>query len=102
MENPWDPWVPMGPHGFPWVPMGPHGTPWGPHGVPMASMENPRMSKIMDFNETHYSVRQNGGSTGSSSIRNMFPLHPVTSKLPESPYVAQYLFLYENQVFQFF
>ena len=61
------PWVPMGPHGFPWVPMGPHGshgTPWGHHGVPMgphvvpmASMENPRMSKIMDFNETHYSVR---------------------------------------------
>ena len=26
-------------HGFPWVPM-------GSHGVPMASMENPRMSEI--------------------------------------------------------
>ena len=91
MENPWDPWVPMGSHGFPWVPMGPmgpYGTPWGTHGVQMASMENPRMSKIMDFNETHYSVRQTGGSTGSSSIRNVFPLHPVTSKRPESPYGA--------------
>ena len=64
--------------------------PWGPHGSPWASMENPRMSEIMDFNETHYSVRQNGGSTGSSSIRNMFPLHPVTSKRPESPYGAKY------------
>jgi hypothetical protein len=48
-------------------------------------MENPRMSEIMDFNETHYSVGQNGGSTGSSSMRNVFPLHPVTSKRPESP-----------------
>ncbi len=46
------------------------------------------MSEIMDFNETHYSVRQNGGSTGSISIRNMFPLHSVTSKRPESPYGA--------------
>ena len=48
-------------HGFPWVSMGPHGVPWGPmgsHGVPMASMENPRMSEIVDFNENHYSVRQ--------------------------------------------
>ena len=43
----------------------------------------------MDFNKTHYSVRQNGGSTGSSSIRNMFPLHSVTSKQPESPYGAK-------------
>jgi hypothetical protein len=60
------------------------------------------MQENIDFNEIHYSVRQNDGSTGSSSIRNMFPLHPVTSKLPESPYVAKYLFLYENQVFQFF
>ena len=96
-----DPWEPMGTHGNPWKPMGSHGSPWvpwdpmwspwGPHG-PMASMENPRMSKIMDFNETHYSVRQNGGSTGSSSIRNMFPLHPVTSKRPESPYGAIFCF----------
>ena len=95
------PWVPMGTHGFPWFPWGPHGSPWGPHGVPMgphgshgphgspwASMENPRMSEIMDFNETHYSVRRNVGSTGSISVRNMFPLHPVTSKRPESPYGA--------------
>ena len=60
------------------------------------------MSKIMDFNETHNSVRQNGGSTGSSSIRNVFPLHPVTSKRPESPYGAKYFCLAENPVFQFF
>ena len=62
----------------------------------------PRMSKIMYFNETHYSVRQNAGSTGSISIRNMFPLHPVTPKWPESPYGAKYLFFAENPVFQFF
>ena len=78
------------------------GSPWGPHGAPMASMENPRMSEIMDFNETLYSVRQNGGSTGSSSIRNMFPLHPVTPKRPESPYGAKYFVFAENPVFQFF
>jgi len=87
MRNHGFPWVPMGPmgsHGFPWVPMGPHGFPWGPHGL----HETPRMSEIMDFNETHNSVRQNVGSTGSISIRNMFPLHPVTSKRPESPYGA--------------
>ncbi len=58
--------------------------------------------KNLDFKETHYSVRQNVGSTGSISIRNMFPLHPVTSKRPESPYGAKYLFLAENPVFQFF
>ena len=106
------PWVPMGFHGFPWVPMGSHGSPWvpwdpmgfpwGPDGPPMASMENPRMWKIMDFNENHYSVRQNGGSTGSSSMRNVFPLHPVTSKRLESPYGAKQNCLAENQVFQFF
>ena len=71
-------------------------------GSPWASMENPRMSEIMDCNETHYSVRQNGGSTGSSSMRNMFPLHPVTSKRPESPYGAKFVFLPENPVFLFF
>ena len=76
-------------------------TKTGSHGAPMASMENPSMSKIMDFNETHYSVRQNGGSTGSSSMRNVFPLHPVTSKQPESPYGAKKK-MAENQVFQFF
>ena len=86
---------PVGPHG---VPMG---SPWGPHGAPMASMENPRVSEIMDFNENHYSVRQNGGSTGSSSMRNVFPLHSVTSKRPESPYGAKQIWA-ENQVFQFF
>ena len=44
--------------------------------------------KNLNFKETHYSVRQNVGSTGSISMRNniMFPLHPVTSKRPESPY----------------
>jgi len=61
----------------------------GSHGVPMASMENPRMSEIMDFNENHYSVRQKIGEPGSKSIRNIFPLHPVTSKRPESPYGAK-------------
>ena len=105
------PWVPMGPHGFPWVPMGSHGFPWvpmGPHGAPMrlpwspwASMENPRMSKIMDFNETHYSVRQKIGDPGSISIRNMLPLHPVTPKRPESPYGAKYLFWPKIQFFSF-
>ena len=104
MRNHGDPWVPMGSHGFPWVSMGSHGshgTPWGPHGAPMASMENSRMSEIMDFNETHYSVRQNGGSTGSSSIRNVFPLHPVTSKRPESPYGANNFFWPKIQFFSF-
>ena len=94
----------MGPHGFPWVPMGSHGfprVPMGTHGTPGVPMENPRLSKIMDFNETHYSVRQNVGSTGSISIRNMFPLHPVTSKRPESPYGAKYLFLQKIQFFSF-
>ena len=95
----------MGSHGFPWVPMapwGPHGVPWGPHGLPWASMENPRMSEIMDFNENHDSVRQKIGDPGSKSMRNVFPLHPVTSKRPDSPYGAKYCFLAENQVFQFF
>ena len=95
----------MGSHEFPWVPMGSHGVPWGlmgSHGVPMASMENPRMSEIMDFNENHYSVRQKIGDPGSKSMRNVFPLHPVTSKRPESPYGAKYFVLAENPVFQFF
>jgi hypothetical protein len=65
-------------------------------------MENPRISEIIDFNETHHSVRQNVGSTGSISIRDVFPLHPVTSKRPESPYGAKQFFFAENQVFQFF
>ena len=86
------PWMPMDSQGSPWVPMGPHG----------ASMENPRMPKITDFKENHYSVRQKIGDAGPISIRNVFPLHPVTSKPPESPYGAKYFFLAENQVFQFF
>ena len=65
-------------------------------------MENPRMSEIMDFNENLNSVRQKIGEPGSKSIRNIFPLHPVMSKRPESPYGAKYLFLPENPVFQFF
>ena len=88
----------MGSHGFPWVPMGPMGS----HGVPMGSMENPRMSEIMNFNENHYSARQKIGDPGSKSMRNVFPLHPVTSKRPESPYGAKYFVLAENPVFQFF
>ena len=49
--NPWGPmgshgfsWVPMGSHGFPWVPMGSHGSPWvpmGPHGDPMVGLSRP-------------------------------------------------------------
>ena len=58
--------------------------------------------EIMDFNENHYSVRQKIGVPGSKSIRNIFPLHPVTSKRPESPYGAKYCFFAENPVFQFF
>ena len=57
---------------------------------------------IMDFNENHYSVRQKIGDPGSKSMRNVFPLHPVTSKRPESPYGANYFLLAENPVFQFF
>ena len=60
------------------------------------------MSEIVDFNENHYSVRQKIGDPGSKSIRNVFPLHPVTPKRPESPYGAKYFFLAENPVFQFF
>ena len=98
------PWVPMGPHGVPWGPMGSHGVPWDPmgsHGTPMASMENPRMSEIIDFNETHYSVRQKIGDAGSISTQNVNPLQSVTPKRPESPYGAKYALLAENQVFQF-
>ena len=62
----------------------------------------PRMSKIMDFNETLYSVRQKIGDPGSISIRNMFPLQPVTPKRPESPYGAKQKNMAEHQVFQFF
>ena len=56
----------------------------------------------MDFNENHYSVRQKIRDPGSKSMRYIFPLHPVTSKRPESPYGAKYFFVAENPVFQFF
>ena len=67
----------------------------------MASMENPRISEIVDFNENHYSVRQKIGEPGSISIRNIIPLHPVTSKRPESPYGAKYFFGPKIQFFRF-
>jgi len=67
----------------------------------MASMENPRMSEIMDFNENQYSVRQKIGEPGSKSIRNIFPLHPVTSKRPESPYGAKSFFWQKLHFFSF-
>ena len=62
----------------------------------------PRMSKIMNFKETHYSVRQKIGDAGSISTQNMFPLSSVVPKPPGSPYGATYFCLAENQVFQFF
>jgi hypothetical protein len=66
----------------------------------MASMENPRMSEIVDFNENHNSVRQKIGEPGSKSIRNVFPLHPVTPKRTESPYGAKKKCLAENPFFR--
>ena len=63
---------------------------------------NSRMSEIVDFNENHNLVRQKIGVPGASSMRNVFPLHPVTPKRLESPYGAKYIFLDENPVFQFF
>ena len=60
------------------------------------------MSKIMNFKETHYSVRQKIGDAGSISTQNMNPLSYVTPKRLESPYGAKYSFLAENPVFQFF
>ena len=60
------------------------------------------MSKIMNFKETHYSVRQKIGDAGSISTQNMFPLHSVVSKRPESPYDAKYFVLAEKQVFSVF
>ena len=55
----------------------------------------------MDFKETHYSVRQKIGDAGSIPTQNIFPLHSVTTKRPESQYGAKYYFLAENPVFQF-
>ena len=94
---------PMGPHG---VPMGSHGVPWGPHGVPMGPVlwvpMDPRISKIMDFNETHYSVRQKIGDGKPISTQNINPLHSVVSKRPESPYGAKNKKNAENRVFSVF
>ncbi len=58
--------------------------------------------KNHDSNETNYSVRQKIGDAGSISTQNMFPLHSVTPKRPESPYGANKMFLAENQNFKFF
>ena len=55
------------------------------------------MSKIMDFREIHYSVRQKVGDAGSISTQNVFPLHSVTPKPPESPYGANLFLLAENR-----
>jgi hypothetical protein len=60
------------------------------------------MWEIVDFNENHYSARQKIGEPGSKSIRNIFPVHSVTSKRPESPHGAKDFFLAETPVFQFF
>ena len=51
------------------------------------------MSKIMNFEETHYSVRQKIGDAGSISTQNIFPLHSVVLKRLESPYGAKYVFV---------
>ena len=57
--------------------------------------------KNHDFKETHYSVRQKIGDPGSTSTQNMFPLHSVTPKRPESPYGAKYFVLQKNMFFVF-
>jgi hypothetical protein len=55
----------------------------------------------MDSKRFDYSVRQKIGDPGPISMRNMFPLHPVTPKQPESPYGAKYFFLQKIQIFSF-
>ena len=89
----------MGSHGL----MGSHGVPWGPMGSPWLpwKIQECRKSSIL-MKTTNYSVRQKIGEPGSKSMRNIFPLHPVTSKRPESPYGAKYFVLAGNPVFQFF
>ena len=52
------------------------------------------MSKIMNCKETHYSVRQKIGDAGSISTQNMFPVHCVTPKRPESPYYGAKCFVF--------
>ena len=46
-----------------------------------------------EFERFHYSVRQKIGDARSISTQNMFPLHSVVSKRPESQYGAKYCFL---------
>ena len=60
------------------------------------------MSEIVDFYENHYSVRQKIGDPGSISTQNMFPLHSVVSKPPESPYGATKNNWQKIQFFSFF
>ena len=74
------PWIFMGPHGSPWVPWSAMGSPWGPHGAPMGPPWPPW--KIQECRKSWNLIKT------TNSIRNMFPLHPVTSKRPESPYGA--------------
>ena len=57
--------------------------------------------KNLDFKETHYSVRQKIGDPGSISTQNMFPLHSVTPKRPESPYGATFFVWQKIQFFSF-
>ena len=65
---------------------------------PPASMENPRMQKIIDFNDTLFGETKIG-DPGPISMQNMFHLHPVTPKRPESPYGATYIFFGRKTVF---
>ena len=46
------------------------------------------LSKNMDFDETHYSVRQKIGDPGSISTQNMFPFSSVVPKRLELSYGA--------------
>ena len=60
------------------------------------------MWEIVDFNENHYSTRQKIGEPGSKSIRNIFPVHSVPSKRPESPHGAKDFFFGRNSSFSVF
>ena len=60
------------------------------------------MSKILDLKETHYSVRQKIGDAESISTQDIFLLHSVTPKPPESPYEQNILVLAEILGLQFF
>ena len=85
-----------------WCPEKIQGSIWRPkdHLVMKGLSKN---VKIIDFNETHYSVRQKIGDAGSISTQNMFPLHSVVSKRPEPPYGTKYCFvLPKSQFFSVF